>query len=397
MTQNINPIKIITQTIEPSKIDIDHAIWYVLYCHAFSDIKDSKTENHHILPRKLFPEYVNLNINSWNSASLPKRNHIIAHYILAKAIKVQATLAAFNMMKRALTQIDDITELATLYEEYRESFSNMFSKINKGRKATDETRKKLSEATKGTVPVFDPNYPDHIFRVETTDKRYISGELLHNATGRIHDEMTKQLISENGIKDRIKVFEIENPNNTIYITRIEHIPEGYSKGDPKQVNIAKNRFTDAAHWHNPITGEEFRLKSTEHIPIGSIKGRHPKTTNPFTGTIFRKNFKTNEITTTKELKFDMWCGAPTAKNAFIFDGKISFNIEVMLKHFPTKLSKSMIHKLMLQEPNMKIYHSKASIGIRDYLQQFTHYNEIPLQILPISEVINTVNNDNWLQ
>lgn len=38
MPHDNNPIKIITQTIDTSKINIDYTIWYVLYCHAFSDL-----------------------------------------------------------------------------------------------------------------------------------------------------------------------------------------------------------------------------------------------------------------------------------------------------------------------------------------------------------------------
>jgi len=45
-----------------------------------------ETENHHILPQAIFPEYSNLSENNWNKCILSVRSHIICHYILARAI-----------------------------------------------------------------------------------------------------------------------------------------------------------------------------------------------------------------------------------------------------------------------------------------------------------------------
>lgn len=45
-----------------------------------------KTENHHILPQSLFPEYKNLKVHTWNKSILTKRAHFIAHYLFAKAL-----------------------------------------------------------------------------------------------------------------------------------------------------------------------------------------------------------------------------------------------------------------------------------------------------------------------
>lgn len=51
-------------------------------------------ENHHILPRKIYPEYIK---EKWNQVDLPYRAHYLAHYMLAKAIG-GSMWAAFNSM-----------------------------------------------------------------------------------------------------------------------------------------------------------------------------------------------------------------------------------------------------------------------------------------------------------
>lgn len=47
--------------------------------------KEGYTENHHILPKHMFPEYKNFKLYPWNLIKLSARQHIIAHYILMKA------------------------------------------------------------------------------------------------------------------------------------------------------------------------------------------------------------------------------------------------------------------------------------------------------------------------
>lgn len=46
--------------------------------------KPDYIENHHILPRAQWKEYANVTVNEWNTIALSARQHIIAHWILAK-------------------------------------------------------------------------------------------------------------------------------------------------------------------------------------------------------------------------------------------------------------------------------------------------------------------------
>jgi len=54
-------------------------------------------ESHHILPRKLGPEYVK---EKWNLVNLPARVHILAHYLLYKSVDKSECAFAFNQMWR---------------------------------------------------------------------------------------------------------------------------------------------------------------------------------------------------------------------------------------------------------------------------------------------------------
>lgn len=44
------------------------------------------TENHHILPRSVFPKFSNLRKNQWNCAKLTYREHFLAHWLLTKCM-----------------------------------------------------------------------------------------------------------------------------------------------------------------------------------------------------------------------------------------------------------------------------------------------------------------------
>jgi len=44
-------------------------------------------ENHHILPKSIFPEYENLHYNKWNGVLLTAREHYICHALIWKHYK----------------------------------------------------------------------------------------------------------------------------------------------------------------------------------------------------------------------------------------------------------------------------------------------------------------------
>jgi hypothetical protein len=86
------------------------------------------TENHHILPKCLFPEYVK---SKWNMIRLKAYDHYHAHYLLAYtkhhdllwALNNMNRLKSINMRKKyqILTE-DQLHQMSLMYAEFREDF-----------------------------------------------------------------------------------------------------------------------------------------------------------------------------------------------------------------------------------------------------------------------------------
>lgn len=70
---------------------------FIIYCQ---NRKTNETffEKHHILPRSIFPEYVDLKKHSWNSINLTPREHIISHILLHFAFGGKQSVALHCML-----------------------------------------------------------------------------------------------------------------------------------------------------------------------------------------------------------------------------------------------------------------------------------------------------------
>lgn len=106
------------------------------------DCTDKYCENHHILPRSLFPEYVD---SEWNLVRIPARWHYLLHFILAKAVGGKMWFA-FNNMLRVLTKSQ---RRGILYERSRIYIGKQISQMNSGRKKSAAEIQKMSERRKG--------------------------------------------------------------------------------------------------------------------------------------------------------------------------------------------------------------------------------------------------------
>lgn len=174
--------------------------------------------NHHILPKSLFPEFTDLNINKWNNAKLSERHHFIAHLLLWKACNNKEMTYAFNMMNNFAK-----VKTSKLYEKLREEFKEQLKEDVKDREkfgtlglttvidkngnrfsvATDDPRylsgelthfmkgrKKHYPTTKGQVTVKDKD--GNTFNVKKDDPRYLNGELVHHTKGNKRDDFAKR-------------------------------------------------------------------------------------------------------------------------------------------------------------------------------------------------------------
>ena len=75
-------------------------------------------EEHHILPRCLYPEYQNLKKFPWNGVLLTAREHFLCHWLLAKTypdnFNLQCAWNAFSLDTNGLRQTSKLYEYARL-------------------------------------------------------------------------------------------------------------------------------------------------------------------------------------------------------------------------------------------------------------------------------------------
>jgi hypothetical protein len=92
------------------------------------------SEKHHVLPKCIYPQYKNLNLNQWNAAKLTAREHFIAHKLLLKFANENTNeyyklLSAFACMITSKKRILSSRE----YDECRKTFSKVLSLKRKGK------------------------------------------------------------------------------------------------------------------------------------------------------------------------------------------------------------------------------------------------------------------------
>lgn len=162
----MNFVEIIVKEMGGDEKEVSLYVEHVLSCRIDNNM-DIYVEKHHLLPRSVFPEYVD---SEWNIFPLLPEDHFIAHKLLAKSTGNSTAICAFwamaNQVKRGAGR-GKVAE-KELYEVLPEDYSlskqlwleamkgNQFSKgrdpWNKGMKLDQEYRDKLSDAHKGFVP-----------------------------------------------------------------------------------------------------------------------------------------------------------------------------------------------------------------------------------------------------
>lgn len=121
---------------------------------------DIYTENHHIIPESFFkirsrkgaPGWLDGNPNvKYNKVKLTPREHFICHLLLIKfttgIAKSKMVFAAAGMKRARNFQHRYMN--SRLYNIVRKEMAQQASILNKGRKHSEETKKKVSEAGKG--------------------------------------------------------------------------------------------------------------------------------------------------------------------------------------------------------------------------------------------------------
>lgn len=220
---------------------------------------------HHILPRSVWPEFANLNQFNWNSIRLSKRQHFIAHYILARAFPHESKIVfAFNMMRNFFSDDENIN--SRKYEESLLSVSELFSKtakktwknIKQNPHRLEEFRKSLSKYNKGKITVRYKGSAKH-FKIMRED--YDENLHEHAAVGRKHSKSTRDKMS----KARAGKWRWVTKNRVVkFVLKDElgkFLKDGWKLGyDNPDAHKTKIEIFKKLKWcYNTETGEKARL------------------------------------------------------------------------------------------------------------------------------------------
>lgn len=114
------------QTLNPDPIWLEKYLSWIVAAPVPNkkDVRDA----HHILPKKIFPEFGKFFLHSWNKRWFSPQDHLIAHYYLYKALPGNRVAAmalwfmigesGYDVLKKANTD-ETIQEIAEAYEQVR--------------------------------------------------------------------------------------------------------------------------------------------------------------------------------------------------------------------------------------------------------------------------------------
>lgn len=116
-----------------------------------------KTQKHHIVPRVYFRHF-NLDIDNSadNIVNLYHKDHLLAHYFLAKCAKEgwfeSANLYAIRRFINNKFTEDELYHLLPDYQIMKEQTAKYMGALHKGKKMSVESRQKMSASKKGCEP-----------------------------------------------------------------------------------------------------------------------------------------------------------------------------------------------------------------------------------------------------
>ena len=198
---------------------------------------DCYVERHHIIPKseggKDEPD---------NLVNLTAREHYIAHLLLARIYDDYKMWCAAQMMFNGHNHEHKFKFNSHLYEAVRKVYAKHLSSMMKGRKISEESKRKISEALRGKK-----------LSEETRRKMGLSQK------GRKHSDETKRKISEAHKMSELHKGKTYWNNGEVEVRRME-CPEGFVKG---RLNSAEK------HWFNNGKAETHAIT----CPEGFVKGR----------------------------------------------------------------------------------------------------------------------------
>lgn len=280
----------------------EHNRWlkrYLIFVDKFNTPYLVESHNHHILPQSIFTEYIDFNKYPKNKAVLSYRAHLIAHYMLAKAIGGNMWYA-YNMMNMYNDKLDSILyekgqiELSRIHSENMTKWysENEHPKGMKGKKHSEKTKQKISEWGHNYVTSEKTKQKlSNTWHNKTEEeKNEIIEKIRKNKLGTHHSEETRRLISEKARKryeNGFKIIKTEEQNKQLsdtlksYYEKNDHHTKGKTYEDimgkekaeklkkirskHKHSNSAKEKISKAHK--GKIVSKETRKKLSRLIPI----------------------------------------------------------------------------------------------------------------------------------
>jgi len=218
-------------------------------------------ENHHILPRAIFPEYSK---EKWNLVNLPVKAHYLVHFLLYKSISHVSCLYSFNQMRRVSKGSGKLN--CRLYASARKDFAIAFSILNTGRKLSEDVRNKMSLKNKDT----------NVYRNTITGERkrlkkgtQPEGWIL-DQYGRTHTDQYKKDMS---IRVTGSFWQYKDSTKEVKYDKFLH--DGFIEGYPDWLRGEEfiQKMEELIWISNNNTNETMRINKDEEIPDGYEKGR----------------------------------------------------------------------------------------------------------------------------
>lgn len=218
---NFNFIK--EQFINKHKV-IDNEYYLNMYLNFLLDYKlifndsDDYTENHHILPRSVFPEFIN---EEWNIIKLKYEDHKLAHLWLFKAINIRTYQRPLNWMMSYYKNKEELSNAAKKgweklkldkikYKKVQESRSNFMKTIS-----SEEQRRRANIFWKNITDDEYIKYCNKIKNMWTEEKRNKKSEemnIFYSDPNNIikKSEQAKKVWDSRTVEERLKFNEKMN-------------------------------------------------------------------------------------------------------------------------------------------------------------------------------------------
>lgn len=219
----------------------------------YQNLKQDDYQNHHILPKSIFPEYKNLSIYKCNSVYLSFKNHLEAHRLLA-------LITNDIKMKHAYFKMSNIDK------KYNDKYAL-------------QCKNDYVNHLKNTIPVIDKD--GNRFRVNRTDPRYISGELVGRRKNKVYvvDKNGKKFFVD---KNDPRYLSGELVGHTKKMIAVKHSITGktcnMSKNDPRYLSGEYVGVTKGMVQYNNgiVTKRFFPGSEDEGFILGQLKIERPK-------------------------------------------------------------------------------------------------------------------------